>query len=153
MSDAQGAWVLKESRKHAGRFYYFNTTTKESRWERPSDFTDKEQVRCSHILVKHEQSRRPYSWRKPEEKITRTKQEAIDILNGCLEMLQAGENFGDLAASESDCSSAKRNGDLGKFGRGEMQKAFEEAAFALPVGGLSGIVETESGVHVILRSA
>jgi NIMA-interacting peptidyl-prolyl cis-trans isomerase 1 len=44
-------------------------------------------------------------------------------------------------------------GDLGFFGTGQMQRAFEEASFALAVGGLSGIVDTDSGIHVILRTA
>lgn len=39
-----------------------------------------EQVQCSHLLVKHEKSRRPSSWR--EERITRSKNEAIDIIKG-----------------------------------------------------------------------
>lgn len=56
-------------------------------------------------------------------------------------------------ATSSDCSSAKAGGDLGFFGRGQMQKPFEDATFALPVGGLSGIVQTESGTHIILRTA
>ena len=34
-----------------------------------------------------------------------------------------------------------------------MQKPFEDATFALPVGGLSDIVDTDSGVHLILRTA
>ena len=44
-------------------------------------------------------------------------------------------------------------GDLGSFSRGQMQKPFEEASFALPMGGLSEIVDTESGIHIILRLA
>lgn len=60
--------------------------------------------------------------------------------------------FADLAQKYSDCSSAKRGGDLGPFGRGAMQKPFEEAAFALKVGELSEPVFTDSGVHIILRT-
>lgn len=56
-----------------------------------------------------------------------------------------------LAQKYSDCSSAKRGGDLGPFGRGTMQKPFEDAAFGLKVGELSGIIETESGLHLIER--
>jgi peptidyl-prolyl cis-trans isomerase NIMA-interacting 1 len=59
----------------------------------------------------------------------------------------------ELAKTESDCSSAKHGGDLGFFGRGQMQRAFEEAAFALNVGQMSGIIDTDSGLHLILRTA
>lgn len=61
--------------------------TKESQWSVPtkpaSDNTGStnsgpEQVQCSHLLVKHEKSRRPSSWR--EERITRSKSEAVDII-------------------------------------------------------------------------
>jgi NIMA-interacting peptidyl-prolyl cis-trans isomerase 1 len=61
--------------------------------------------------------------------------------------------FEDVASVESDCSSAKRGGDLGEFGRGAMQKPFEHATYALAVGELSGMVDTDSGVHIILRTA
>lgn len=57
-----------------------------------------------------------------------------------------------LASQYSDCSSAKKGGDLGPFGRGQMQPAFEKAAFALAVGELSGPVHSDSGVHLILRT-
>lgn len=50
------------------------------------------------------------------------------------ERLERGEvSFADLAAQESHCSSAKRGGDLGEFGPGQMQKAFEDATYALQV--------------------
>lgn len=52
-----------------------------------------------------------------------------------------------------DCSSARSGGDLGSFGRGQMQRPFEDAAFGLGVGQMSDIVETDSGVHLILRTA
>ena len=59
----------------------------------------------------------------------------------------------DLAMKYSDCSSAKRGGDLGPFKRNMMQKPFEDAAFALKVGELSDPVFTDSGVHLIYRIA
>ena len=43
--------------------------------------------------------------------------------------------FADRARAESHCKSGGRGGDLGTFGRGKMQKAFEEASFALKVCG------------------
>lgn len=85
--------------------------------------------------------------------------------------------FAELAALHSDCSSAKKGGatsldsrarslslslcfahvfspvgDLGTFGPGQMQKPFEDAVVATKVGQLSGIVDTDSGVHIILRT-
>lgn len=60
--------------------------------------------------------------------------------------------FEELASKFSDCSSASKGGDLGFFSTGQMQKPFEEAAFALNVGELSEPVFTDSGVHIILRT-
>lgn len=61
--------------------------------------------------------------------------------------------FEELARQFSDCSSAKRDGDLGRFRRGQMQRPFEESAFSLRIGQLSQPVETDSGIHIILRVA
>lgn len=55
------------------------------------------------------------------------------------------------------CSMRRRllslPGDLGMFGRGAMQKPFEEATFALDVDQMSNVVDSDSGLHVILRIA
>lgn len=107
-------------------------------------------VQCRHLLVKHTESRRPSSWKSPQ--ITRGKEEALAILSAYRERIVSGEvSFEELARTESDCSSARNGGDLGVFGRGRMQKPFEDAAFALDVGEVSAIVETESGVHILQR--
>lgn len=69
-------------------------------------------------------------------------------------MIRTGAaTFEELAAKESHCSSYVRGGDLGPFSRGMMQKPFEDATFALKVGEMSGPVFTDSGVHLILRTA
>eukprot|EP00727_Mastigamoeba_balamuthi_P000027 m51a1_g10020 putative peptidyl-prolyl cis-trans isomerase nima-interacting 1 (183) ;mRNA; r:73369-74033 len=110
-----------------------------------------QRVRCLHLLVKHRESRRPSSWRQ-EGPIERTKAEARQTLEGLRARIVAGEAaFEDLARQLSDCSSARKGGDLGLFGRRTMQKPFEDAAFALAVGEMSGIVETDSGLHIIKR--
>ncbi|PWW74758.1 rotamase-domain-containing protein [Tuber magnatum] len=149
--------------------YYFKETTGESQWELPFG-TDGEKlkaymanhtvpsgnngqagkIRCAHLLVKHEGSRRPSSWK--EANITRTKEDAIGIIHGFEARIRDGStSLADLAITESDCSSARKRGDLGFFGRGEMQKEFEDAAFALAPGEMSRAVETASGIHLIER--
>ncbi|EEB19619.1 peptidyl-prolyl cis-trans isomerase NIMA-interacting, putative [Pediculus humanus corporis] len=150
-------WEKRISRS-TGQFYYLNIHTKESQWDRPvkpaepQSGVGPEQVQCSHLLVKHENSRRPSSWR--EEKITRSKSEALELLKSYREQIVSGAaSFAELAQQYSDCSSAKRGGDLGPFGKGAMQKPFEQVAFALKVGELSEPVDTDSGVHIILRTA
>lgn len=61
------------------------------------------------------------------------------------------KKFQEIALEESDCGSHERGGDLGLFGRGQMQKPFEDASFALQVGQISELVDTDSGIHIILR--
>ncbi|KAM9311139.1 peptidyl-prolyl cis-trans isomerase NIMA-interacting 1 [Gastrophryne carolinensis] len=148
-------WEKRMSRS-SGRVYYFNHMTNASQWERPSAGGKNGQgepakVRCSHLLVKHNQSRRPSSWR--QENITRSKEEALELINGYIQKIKSGdEDFETLASQFSDCSSAKAGGDLGAFARGAMQKPFEEASFALRPGEMSGPVFTDSGIHIILRT-
>ncbi|KAL6844415.1 hypothetical protein ACP4OV_026088 [Aristida adscensionis] len=122
---------------------------------RPPSAAGEGKVRASHILIKHEGSRRKASWRDPEGvAISATaRDDAADLARALREQIVSGERkFEEVAAENSDCNSAKRGGDLGSFGRGKMQKAFEKAAFALKVGEISDVVDTDSGVHIILRT-
>jgi parvulin-like peptidyl-prolyl isomerase len=84
---------------------------------------------------------------------TRTKDEASTQIQGLKTEIDGGADFAELAKKWSDCPSGKKGGDLGSFGRGQMVPAFETTAFALPVGGTSGVVETEFGYHLIRRTA
>lgn len=89
-----------------------------------------------------------------QDRITRSKEEAVNILRGYeAEIGGNAEKFGELASKYSDCSSHSNKGDLGAFQRGMMQKPFEDTTYALKVGQISDIVETDSGVHLILRTA
>ena len=64
-----------------------------------------------------------------------------------------GGDFGTLAQQFSSCPSRARGGDLGQFGPGQMVAPFQDATFALPVGGLSEPVQTQFGWHLIKRTA
>ncbi|KAL0332721.1 UNVERIFIED_CONTAM: Peptidyl-prolyl cis-trans isomerase Pin1 [Sesamum calycinum] len=122
-----------------------------------------EKVRASHILIKHQGSRRKSSWKDPDGRVisATTREEAVAQLQALRRDILSGDaSFKDLASQHSHCNSAKRGGDLGpslislicSFGRGQMQKPFEEATFALKIGEMSDIVDTDSGVHIIMRT-
>jgi len=102
-------------------------------------FTEPEQVRARHILVKTAADAGPDA-----KAAARKKAEEL------LAKVKAGADFAALAKERSeDAGSAANGGDLGLFTRGRMTPAFEEAAFALQGGGLSDVVETPFGFHVI----
>lgn len=63
--------------------------------------------------------------------------------------IDKGESFEELAREYSKCPSAQRGGALGMFGRGQMVKPFENAAFNLQIGQVSEPVKTEFGWHLI----
>jgi parvulin-like peptidyl-prolyl isomerase len=103
-----------------------------------------DQINASHILLMYAGSER--------SRATRSKEEAQSEIAGIAAELEGGADFAALARENSDCGSAQAGGDLGAFGRGQMVKAFEDAAFALNVGETSAIVETPFGYHIIRRT-
>jgi len=104
----------------------------------PNAFKQTEQVKASHILIKvdpqADESKKAEAHRKIEE---------------IQKKIQKGEDFSTLAKEFSQCPSSAQGGDLGYFERGQMVKPFDEAAFALAPGEISGIVETKFGYHII----
>ena len=109
--------------------------------EHRADFGKEAQVRAQHILVS------------PKGKGEEAKAEALAKIKAIRERVAAGSDFSEEAAAHSDCPSGKQaGGSLGWFSHGMMVKEFDEAAFALPVGGLSDIIETQFGYHVILKN-
>jgi peptidyl-prolyl cis-trans isomerase C len=106
--------------------------------EHPEQFAQEEQVQARHILITLEEGA-------AEEQ----EQEARRRIEEIRQKLQAGQDFATLAQEYSEGPSAPRGGDLGYFGRGQMVAPFEEAVFALAVGGVSDIVRTPYGYHLI----
>ena len=118
-------------------------------------------VRAAHLLIKHTGSRNPVS-RRTQQTITLTPEMAHQELQHyeqlILQQQQSSDAAADLgtifrqyATERSDCSSYAQGGDLGEFTRGQMQRPFEDAAFALSPGQMSAIVATDSGLHLIYR--
>ena len=103
-----------------------------------------DQINASHILLMYAGSER--------SRATRSKEEAQSQIGNIAQQLRDGADFAALAREHSDCGSAQAGGDLGAFGRGQMVKGFEDAAFALNVGDTSDVVETPFGFHIIRRT-
>jgi len=85
------------------------------------------QVKASHILVSKEGEARRL-----------------------LDQIKSGASFADLARKHSQCPSGRLGGDLGYFGKGQMVKEFEDAAFDTPLGETVGPVRTQFGYHLIV---
>jgi peptidyl-prolyl cis-trans isomerase C len=62
------------------------------------------------------------------------------------------EDFGLVAKEVSKCPSNQQGGHLGTFGRGQMVKPFEDAAFGAEVGKVTLPVQTQFGYHLIQRT-
>ncbi len=104
-------------------------------------------VSASHVLVQYMGAERAGN------AVVRTREQARAVADKVLERARAGDDFSRLAVDYSDePGAAQRGGSLGRFGHGQMVRAFEDAAFALDVGGVSDIVETSFGFHVIKRT-
>ena len=75
--------------------------------------------------------------------------ESYDEAVALKKRIDEGESFERLAQKYSKCPSAQRGGALGSFGKGQMVKPFENAAFNLQVGEVSEPVKTDFGWHLI----
>ncbi len=101
-----------------------------------SEMVEPEQMRARHILIKVDENT--------------DKKKALKRIKDILKEVKKGKNnFAELARKYSEGPTAPRGGDLGFFIRGQMVRKFEEAAFALKVGEISNVVETEYGYHII----
>lgn len=99
-----------------------------------------------HILVSFKGAMRAATY------VTRSKAEARARAEEARSRALAGEDFAALAREYSDDpGSAADGGDLGRFTRGQMVPAFSNAAFELEPSGVSDVVESDFGFHVIQR--
>ena len=104
--------------------------------QQESEMVEPEQVQVRHILIKFDENT--------------DKKKALKKIREILKETKKGkESFAELARKYSEDPSAARGGDIGFFIRGQMVRKFEEAAFALKVGEISNVVETDYGYHII----
>jgi len=102
-------------------------------------FETNEEVKAAHILL-----------RVAEDADEETRNKRLELANQLLLELKDGADFAELAkANSDDKGTAEKGGELGTFGRGVMVKSFEDAAFKLKPGQLSGVVESPFGYHII----
>lgn len=112
---------------------------KERYEQHKAQYTTEERRKASHVLIQLAGDAKP-------EDVEKAKAKAQEVLSKA----RAGEPFEKLAETYSDDpGSAKQGGDLGFFGRGVMDKAFEDAAFALEKGAVSDVVRSGFGFHII----
>ncbi|MBU0755908.1 MAG: peptidylprolyl isomerase, partial [Planctomycetes bacterium] len=101
-------------------------------------FQKPEEVKASHILISFGQEDTEETKKEKRDKLAELRQQIVD-----------GADFAELASANSDCPSKAQGGDLGFFTREQMVPPFSEAAFNMEKDGLSEIVETQFGYHLI----
>lgn len=91
-------------------------------------FVSQDRIAASHILFK-------------EDDLETAKKVKSEIDNGA--------DFAEKALAHSECPSKSNKGSLGLFGKGQMVKEFEEAAFNSAVNEVVGPIKTQFGYHII----
>ncbi len=104
----------------------------------PDKFKQPEGLHAQHILIR------------PQGSDAAAKAKAKAEAEAILKQIRGGADFATLAKAKSqDQGSAQNGGDLGVFPRGQMVQQFDEAAFKLKDGEVSGVVETPFGFDII----
>lgn len=104
-------------------------------------FAIPEERRAKHILIE-------VSKNASESEHQAAKARAESIL---AKLKENPASFSEQAKKYSgDKGSAAQGGDLGFFSRGKMVRSFEDAVFSLPKGGLSHVVQSDFGYHIIM---
>ncbi len=117
-------------------------------------------VMAKQVAVTDEEVRKAYEEEKTasarhillltEGKTDEEKAEIRKKMEGILARAKGGEDFTELAKEYSEDPGVKENEGLyADFPRGRMVPEFENAAFSVPVGEISGIVETQYGYHIL----
>ncbi len=106
-----------------------------------------EEIKASHILISYQGASRADADIKRSKDAANSEAQRIHK-----SVISEGKDFAEMAKKHSDGPSGPKGGDLGKFKFEVMAKPFSEAAFALEVGAISEVVETDFGFHIIKRT-
>ena len=124
----QGLASIQVSDQEIEQYYTLN----------PDKFSAPEQRQARHILLRSDAKESP--------ELRDAKRKKLETI---LALAKAGKDFAQLAREHSEDSSGEKGGNLGFFSKEQMVQPFAEAAFALKEGEISGVVETQFGLHLI----
>ena len=108
-----------------------------------------DEIGAQHLLVMHKAGQRAPA------NIQRTKEEAKKRADEAAAKIKKGANFDEVVKEYTDepgSATKQPPGTLGVFKKGQMVPPFEQAAFALKVNEISGVVESPFGYHIIKRT-
>ncbi len=105
----------------------------------PNSFVRSENVSASHILVKFDDG--------DTKDIKAEKKATIEKIRN--DIIAGTVTFEDAATEHSDCPSAAQGGSLGTFGKGQMVREFEVAAFTQDIDEIGDVIETQFGYHIV----
>ena len=99
-----------------------------------------EMVHARHILIRADSTTAPEARAQARKRAEEIRAMAV----------APKADFATLASSHSeDAASRVNGGDIGYFGRGQMDFSFTDAAFRLKPGGVSPVIESRFGYHII----
>lgn len=105
--------------------------------DHPEKFERPEQVRARHIVINV-----------PPGASAAVRAEKQALIGAVLERARAGEDFDKLARSYSEAPTRQWGGEMDPLSRGQAAKPVEDAVFALPAGGVSGVIATGDALQV-----
>lgn len=115
--------------------------------EHKNEFKKDERVRARHIIASSDAG----AVMNTTGDDARSKEEALAKITRLAQQINSkAMSFQAAATQYSEDASAAKGGDLGWFTRGMMVGPFEDAAFSIPKGKVSHVVETQFGYHLIL---
>jgi peptidyl-prolyl cis-trans isomerase C len=106
--------------------------------ENRKSYTREAAVHVSHVLIAVDEHVGAEAQEKARQKAEQIRAEIVK-----------GKDFAEMAKQHSNCNSASGGGDLGAVKKGYMPPEFDRVAFALDKGGVSEVVKTKFGYHIV----